>query len=457
MFAAIGRGPFVAAIPILVDGFQFLRPSGTGIASYVRSLTAMLKSSGCSVSVLYGQTFQPSAKTSPGAAAATVFSREIVKHGRVVGKAHNASLAIGLITGQAYRAKAVVIDTSQIDMRAIEPALPAADRLLNANRLYARANTAFNLTGKFTEVSADVDDCVFAASHWTGPIPVRMRGVPNIYTLHDLIPLQFPYFVTGYGGRMYQMHETIAREADHIITVSECSKRHIVEMLNVPDERVTVTYQPVPPLPDLDMADAERLVETIYGAMPGQYALFLGAIEPKKNIKRLVEAFLLADLGIPLLIAGPLGWLYDDDIALIQTVNQANQTEQKVRQLGFLPRRHVVALLKCAKFFVFPSIYEGFGLPVIEAMQLGIPVLTSNNSSLPEVVGDAAVQIDPFSISKMTSGLRRINGDVDLRNDLRTKGPLQAARFSPTYCQGLLAQAYKKVGVTLDQPVAKVL
>lgn len=447
----------MAATPILVDGFQFLRSSGTGIASYVRSLTAMLKSSGCSVSVLYGQAFQPSTKTSPGAAAAAVFSREIVKHGRILGQAHNASLAFGLITGSAYRAKAVAINTSQIDMRAIEPPLPAADRLFNANRLYARANAAFNLTGKFTEVSAEGDDCAFAASHWTGPMPVRMRGVPNIYTLHDLIPLQFPYFVTGFGARMHQMHETIARDADHIITVSENSKRDIVAMLNVPDDRVTVTYQPVPSLPDMDMADAERLVVTIYGAKPGHYALFLGAIEPKKNIKRLVEAFLLADLGIPLLIAGPLGWLYEDDVALINTVNQLNQSEQKIRQLGYLPRRHVVALLKCAKFFVFPSIYEGFGLPVIEAMQLGVPVLTSNNSSLPEVVGDAAVQIDPFSISDMTSGLRRINGDSDLLNELRLKGPLQAARFSAPYCQGLLAQAYKKVGVTLDQSVAKVL
>ena len=292
--------------------------------------------------------------------------------------------------------------------------------------------------------------------------------MPNIYTLHDLIPLQYPHFVSGYGDRTFQMHEIIGREADHIITVSEASKRNIVEILQVPDDRVSVTYQPVPTLPAIDSEDAERIVEMVYGAKPGQYSLFLGAIEPKKNIKRLIEAYLLSGVACPLLLAGPLGWLYKDEVKFINVVNKSQQTTRlmsakstveaiaaangadlRVRRLGYLPRQHVVALLKCAKFFVFPSICEGFGLPVLEAMQLGVPVLTSNASSLPEVAGDAAVLVDPMKVTDIASGLRQIDADADLRLELSRKGPAQAARFSPEYCQGLLMEAYRRAGIPM--------
>jgi glycosyltransferase involved in cell wall biosynthesis len=464
---------FVGETRVLVDGYQFLRPAGTGIASYVRTLAATLKSCGCSVSVLYGQRFKPNAKKSPGAAASAVFSHEISERKPLQDIAEDVSVVLGLATGSSFRAKAHVVDASHIDLRAIEPPLPICDHILNANRLFARASKAFNLSGRFTEIANQAGDLKFAAAHWTAPISVKMRGVPNIYTLHDLVPLQFPYFVMGYGDRMHELHEIIARQSDHIITVSEASKRHIIEILKVPEEHVTVTYQPVKQLPNVDRDDAERVVEKIYGVRPGQYALFLGAIEPKKNLKRLIEAFVLARLEIPLLLAGPLGWLYDDDIDLINRVNRAQQTASvgaaetslqvlaavhgatsPIRLLGYLPSRHIVALLKCAKFFVFPSIYEGFGLPVVEAMQLGVPVLTSNNSSLAEITGDAALQVNPFEVVELTDGLRKIDADADLRAELARLGPIQASRFSVDHCQRKLARAYQKIGIALSPRVA---
>jgi glycosyltransferase involved in cell wall biosynthesis len=458
---------------VLIDGYQFMHSAGTGIASYVRTLAEMLRSCGSSVGVLYGQRFKPNAKMSPGAATSAVFSHEISERKHLHDLVENASVVLGLAR-RSLRARAYLLDTSYIDLRAIEPSLPICDYILNADRLFARATKAYNLSGRITEVQSQVGDLRFAAAHWTAPIPLKMRGVPNIYTLHDLVPLQFPYFVKGYGDRMHQLHEKIARQSDHIITVSEASKRHIVEILKVPETRVTVTYQPVKQLPNVDRNDAERLVEKIYGIRPGQYALFLGAMEPKKNLKRLIEAFVLAGLEIPLLIAGPLGWLYDEEIELIKRINRAQQTASvaeaetpvqalaavhgatsPIRQLGYLPGRHVLALLKCAKFLVFPSIYEGFGLPVVEAMQLGVPVLTSNNSSLAEIAGDAALQVDPFDVVKLTAGLRKIDADTDLRAELARLGPVQASRFSVDYCQSRLAKAYQKIGITLSPPVAR--
>lgn len=461
------RGCAVTASSIVIDGYQFLRPSGTGIASYVRTLSLMLKASGCSVSLLYGRRYRPNRRLSRGAAAA-IFTQEVPDHSRLRSLRDNAELALGLLTGAAFRANAVAVDTIGLDLRALDPPLPVSDQILNSDRLYSRAHRAFQSSGRFTQLHHSLGDRKFAAAHWTAPVPVRMRGVPNIYTLHDLVPLQYPHFVIGYGDRTFQMHEIIARIADHIVTVSEASKRQIVELLKVPEDRVSVTYQPVPALPSIDPADAERLVEMFYGVKPGQYALFVGAIEPKKNLKRLIECYLTAGINCPLLLAGPLGWLYDEELELIDLVNKTQQAtnlnsakstlqalaalngaDSHVRQLGYLPRRHMVALLRCAKFFVFPSICEGFGLPVLEAMQLGVPVLTSNTSSLPEVAGDAAVLVDPMNAADITSGLRRIDADEDLRGELSQRGPAQAARFSSDHCRGLLVRAYEQAGVSL--------
>ena len=286
----------------------------------------------------------------------------------------------------------------------------------------------------------------FDAVHWTGPFPIKAANAPNIYTLHDLIPLQYPFFVEGKPGRSARLHATIAREADHIFTVSESSKRHIVNILGVPPDRVSVTYQPVPSLPEISQIDAERLVETIYGVEPGKYALFLGAIEPKKNLKRLVEAFAIANVEVPLLLAGPLGWMYDDDLNLIK--NMASQ-KISVRLLGYAPRRHIVALMRCARFFVFPSIYEGFGLPVLEAMQIGTPVLTSRIGPLQEVAGEAAVFVDPMDIDAIAKGIQELDADQDLRKELARRGRAQAGKFSEEAYAKNLVQAYAKVGIEL--------
>ena len=251
-------------------------------------------------------------------------------------------------------------------------------------------------------------------------------------------------------------------------------------------------------------------MESVYGAKPGGYALYLGAIEPKKNLKRLIEAFLLARLDIPLLLAGPLGWLYNEDLALIDAIasqwrdmmmgqwceamregphgggppvrrnglwpdaaqalrsNGArigaeppprsggawSDAGPLVRRIGYLPRHHVVALLQCARFLVFASIYEGFGLPVLEAMQLGVPVLTSNTGPLPEVAGDAAVLVDPLDVPAMAREIRRLGRDSDLCAELARRGPLLAARFNRAGYQERLAAAYRKAGIEIGSESA---
>jgi glycosyltransferase involved in cell wall biosynthesis len=287
-----------------------------------------------------------------------------------------------------------------------------------------------------------------SAAHWTAPLPIKARGIPNVYSLHDLVPIQFPYFVLDRNGYMARLLSTIAREADLITTVSEASKRQIIEILQVPEERISVTYQAVAPLPRIDQEDAERLVASVYHAKAGHYGLFLGTMEPKKNLRRLIDAHLLAGIDIPLLIAGPNGWLYEEDLALIDSISGSDR-HGPVRRLGYLPRRHVVALLQCARFLAYPSICEGFGLPVVEAMQLGVPVLTSNTSALPEVAADAAVLVDPLDTTDLVRGIRQIADDADLRAELSRRGLLRAAKFGQNEYRSRLAAAYRRIGIQI--------
>ncbi len=429
---------------ILLDGAHFLSKTATGIGSYGRTLAATLRASGCQVAVLYGQRVQ-AAKDAPLRLAAQVFGNE-PPVGRRIGLLRDLPFLARAALGGGRRSRAIDIPTDGVDLTAYEPTLPPCDRVLNAHGVFERAQRLFVMKERLTEIDVP-GPCRVA--HWTGPLPVRARGMPNIYTLHDLIPLQFPHFVIDVGGRSAGLHAAIARRADHIVTVSETSKRHIVDLLDVPEERVSVTYQPVPPLPRLPGQDAERLVEAVYGAESGAYALFLGAIEPKKNLKRLIEAFLLSGVDIPLLMAGPLGWLYEDDLALIKVVAGSNDGHPPVRRLGYLPRRHMVALMQCARFLVFPSLYEGFGLPVLEAMQLGIPVLASDVGALQEVAGEAAVLIDPLDVAVMASAIRCLDGDGDLLAELARRGPQQAAKFSQESYHARLAAAYRKVGINI--------
>lgn len=434
---------------VLIDGAHFLSKTATGIGSYGRTLANSLHSAGCHITVVYGQRVRARpAQDARLRLAAQLFGSEppAWRWTRLLG---DASFLVGAAIGRSKRASAIKVPVEGVDLSAFEPSLPPCDEVLNSYGLFERAYRLFGMKERFLELELP-SPCEVA--HWTGPLAIKVRGVPNIYTIHDLIPLQFPYFVIDRGGRGVQLHKEIARQADHIITVSQASKRQIVDLLDVQQDRVSVTYQPAPSLPFLDKGHAERLVQNVFGVDPGAYALFLGAIEPKKNLRRLVEAFLLAGVDIPLLIAGPLGWLYDEDLALLDTIGRLTNLERPaVRHLGYLPRRHVVALLQCARMFLFPSLHEGFGLPVLEAMQLGVPVLTSNSSSLPEVVGEAAIVVDPLNVSAMAREIERLAIDADLRLELSRRGPKQAAKFGAEQYRARLAEAYKKVGVELSK------
>lgn len=451
---------------IVVDGAHFFNKSGTGIASYARTLASTLRRSRCSLSVLYGRKIGGRKHLSDLAISTQLFGETPIQQS-LESLVESIWLRAGARLPRKPAATAVEIAMHGVDLRAFDPPLPPADTVLNIDRLYLRATHAFAAKRRLTEITLPER---IALAHWTSPLAVKAKGAPNVYTLHDVIPLQFPYFVYDKDGRGADLHAAIARNADLIITVSEASKQAIVDLLKLPPERVHVTYQPTPSLPSIPKEEAARLVQNIYGARVGEYALFLGAMEPKKNLKRLMEAHLLSGVKIPLLIAGPRGWLDSEEHGLIDSIarnvleksglpaavtGEARKLSGPVRHLGFIPRWHVIALLQCARFFAFPSICEGFGLPVLEALQLGVPVLTSNTSSLPEVAGEAAVLADPLDVGDMTSAIRTLSQDKGLCEELARRGPVQAKKFNGDFYRERLAAAYKKVGITIPVSTAQ--
>lgn len=236
----------------------------------------------------------------------------------------------------------------------------------------------------------------------------------------------------------------VARRAAAVITMSQSARTDLSRILRLPQDKVHVIYEAAPDhfSPLTDPVQREHLRQK-YG-LPEEFLLYVGTIEPRKNLPRLVNAFSrLQKQGFPhqLIIVGPWGWAMDDFEADIKR----STSNQHVRWLGYIPAEDLPGLYSLASLFVFPSLYEGFGLPPLEAMACGTPVLTSNNSSLVEVCQDAAVLVDPYDEDAIADGLHRLLSDADLRHEFSRRGLLRAKAFSWHRAARETAAVYEKI------------
>ncbi|HZU12709.1 MAG TPA: glycosyltransferase family 1 protein [Chloroflexota bacterium] len=293
--------------------------------------------------------------------------------------------------------------------------LPVTDRIANAVWHRARLPIPVQFfTGRID---------LFHAPDFTAPPAPR---VPTVVTIHDLAFLRRPECAyPTLRAYLEQVVPRAARRATHIIAVSEQTRRDIVELLGVPGEKVTVIPEGLSSLPRLSESEANALVRKV---VAGRFILAVGTLEPRKNYPRLLEAYAsLRELGWRhrLVIAGARGWM---DEPIFEALRALNLTDY----VSILrpDDRVLAALYRTADAFIYPSLYEGFGIPPLEALAAGTPTACSATSSLPEVVGDAALTFDPESVDGMTRALDRLLGDRTLSADLRARGPARAARFS---------------------------
>jgi glycosyltransferase involved in cell wall biosynthesis len=286
--------------------------------------------------------------------------------------------------------------------------------------------------------------------HSTDFIPPLRSTIPTVITVHDLAFLHWPHFVTKVSAAYYGQIDRAVRHARHIIVPSESTKQDLGALLGVPSDKVSVIYEAADPIfaPAADPgaeAQARAYVRRQYG-LPETFVLFVGTIEPRKNVSGLLEAFRhLLDKysveGVGLAIAGGRGWLYREVLAMIDSLKLRNS----VHLLGRVPDEDLRRLYIAARCHVHPAHYEGFGLPPLEAMACGTPTIVSNVSSLPEVVGDAAILIDPKNWEEMAVAMNRLITDDALHAELRAKGLQRAKLFSWDLAAEKTMDVYRQV------------
>lgn len=276
----------------------------------------------------------------------------------------------------------------------------------------------------------------FDIVHFTSPFEFSFgfnlkakTSFKKIITLYDLMPLHLADKV--FSGRWYRkilksFYLNILNStpyADRIITISDYSKKDITQTLKIPENKITVTYLSAGEnfFQSIDEESLKQIKEKYL--LPSEFLLYVGGFNPNKNIELLFE--IVKDLKLSLVIAGSLSKLHGEFLS-----KKIKGIENLIHFLGFVPDRELPALYRLAKIFLFPSFFEGFGIPPLEALASGVPVISSNASSLPDVVGDAGILIDPQDTAKWKKEVFRLWNDKYSREELSKKGVIQAKKFS---------------------------
>jgi glycosyltransferase involved in cell wall biosynthesis len=270
-------------------------------------------------------------------------------------------------------------------------------------------------------------DVFFSPTHYAP----RFSPVPRVISVMDLSFLQFPELFNK--SDMYQLKNWTkysVKKASKILTISNSSRNDIIETYNVPEKRVLTIYPGIKQSVALEpRVYAMNQLKAKYG-ISDNYILFVGTLQPRKNIGRLIEAFSKINnddvKDLQLVIIGKKGWLYESILEAPEKFDVAD----RVTFLEGVNDEELSVFYKHALCYVLPSLYEGFGLPVVEAMKHGCPVITSNVSSLPEAGGDAALYVDPENVDDIAEKIVQLVTDKDLRKELSEKGKKQAAKFS---------------------------
>jgi glycosyltransferase involved in cell wall biosynthesis len=265
--------------------------------------------------------------------------------------------------------------------------------------------------------------------HATEHLLMPLGDTPTVLTVHDLIFKLFPqhhrrlnYWYLNAAMPLF------AHRADAIIAISQATKNDLIRHYGTPDNKIIVVREAAAPhfrvVPDSEVARVRAKYD-----LPERFLLSVGTIEPRKNLSRLVESLARLrtyDRRLRLIVVGAKGWLYDDFFARIEALN----LKEAVRLLGYVPDQDLPAVYRAATIYVMASMYEGAGLPVLEAMACGAPVVSSRESSMPELGADVARYFNPYDVDHMTDVIREVLADDYLRDEMAAAGPERAARFS---------------------------
>lgn len=299
-------------------------------------------------------------------------------------------------------------------------------------------NRALPVSGK---LSAQLE-LFHATDHY---IP-RITGVPVVATVMDLIPILHPEWVTSnFRGLKNWIFRKSILSADHIITISEYSKQDMVRHLGIDPARISVTTLGADPayFRRIELAARDEVLAS-YSLQPG-FFMFIGTLQPRKNLERALKAHQALSPVLrkrhPLVVVGRNGWGVNHLLPELEAMEQRGEG----RWLKYLPEKDVLALLQSAQALLFPSLYEGFGLPVIEAFASQTPVICSNSTSLPEVAGDAALMVNPLDAQDISRGMQELLDDPDATEKRVERGRQRAREFTWRACADQTLATYRKV------------
>lgn len=299
------------------------------------------------------------------------------------------------------------------------------------------------MLGRVLPISARTFTGPFDLFHDTDYAVTPVRGAPRIATLYDTAYLRDRGFVSEMQSR--HMHEVVRRLVKgvaRVITISEFARQDLVEAFGLDPDRVSVTYLGVDPvfLKEHAQDEIDTALET-YGITP-PYCLYLGTLEPRKNLVRLVRAFARLLETAPehhLVLVGRKGWAHERVFGVVEELGIGDH----VRWLGQVPDEEAVLLLKGAAVMAYPSLYEGFGLPAVEGMAAGVPVLSSDSHALREVCGDGALLVDPYDEDAIFEGLRTLALDRGEAHEIAERGRRRAEGFTWEACGKATLAAYR--------------
>lgn len=439
---------------ILYELYNLSIPQGTGIATYSRNLINAAHNIGYEINGLFNSSrklnFQDKLLDEIGFFDAR--NKEPESYFEQI--KHSCEIFPKWIWGDPFGLDCVEMTLNTVVLEPQKKSIfsPLA-RQYYAYQFMDRSRFHFKRYANFLSVNIPFQLDIF---HATQLIPMRVKRAKNIYTIHDIIPLKLPYYTLDEKKYYLKSLQYIIKNADFIFTVSESSKQDLVQIAGAPAEKIINTYQSVSfpqRLIDVSSNESRDIIQNSFNIKSQDYFLYYGGIEPKKNISGVIDAYLASNTSCKLVIVGGLGWSFEKDLKKInESRSKAHKFEgkrfvsdERIIYLSYLSLFHLVALIRNAKAVIFPSFYEGFGLPVAESMMLGTPVITSNTSSMPEISGDAALIVSPYDIREISEAIRKIDKDISLRNDLRAKGYKQSERFSPSAYEQRLRKAYSIV------------
>jgi glycosyltransferase involved in cell wall biosynthesis len=326
---------------------------------------------------------------------------------------------------------------------------PFYNFLANSNNIIEISRIKFSLYRQLTNLIPNnkINDCI-DIYHSTSPLPLLLKGKINICTIHDIIPLEYPYFSDDNKKNYYQLIKKILKNYNHIISVSDVTKKSLINFFDIEEKKITTTYQSVHIPENIKSLDIKSenfsLFLDNFSLKAKNYFIVYGTIERRKNILKIISSFLsIPNKNFKLVIIGKLGHYADKELETLSDLKN-NKLNKRILFFNYLKRDILLNLIKGSKAIINTSFAEGFGLQLLEGMNLGVPVIASNIRAHQEIGGDASLYVDPASEEQITKAMIDIIDNEQLVNQLVDKGYKQSKLFTKEIVQSKVASVYSQ-------------